>query len=181
MRHSCTAAATLVPTPRANATQIYWVAASAVAHLPSPCAAAKYPRKIYARCLTAGKKGIGHNNPESSCGSGAGFAQSYHCVWTSSAGRRLSRGNRLPAKIRGSHSSRSGPLRNARALLDPWTNCALRKLYHPTRSPAGSYRCGRSKSETSRPRAWTSARGWSRRSGESPMIREVFPGPLAVA
>src|SRR5436190_24321678 len=137
MRHYCTALARSVLTARANATQIYWVAASALAHLPSPCAAAKFPRKIYARCLTAGEKGTGHNKPESSRRSRARLAQSYYCAGTSSTGRRRSRRNRLPAKIRCSHSSRSGPLRNARALLDPWTNCALRKLYHPTRSSAG--------------------------------------------
>ena len=142
MRHSCTALARLVPITRANATQIYWVAASAVAHLPSLCATAKYPRTIYARCLTGGEKGIGHNKPESSRRSRARLAQSYYCARASSAGRRRSRGNRLLAKTRRSHSSRSGPLRNARALLDPWTNCALRKLYHPTRSSAGSHRCG---------------------------------------
>src|SRR5438067_4662581 len=65
MRHYCTALARSVLTARANATQIYWVAASALAHLPSPCAAAKFPRKIYARCLTPGEKGTGHNKPES--------------------------------------------------------------------------------------------------------------------
>ena len=156
MRHYCTVAGRSALIARANATQIYWVAASGFGHLPSPCAAAKYPRKIYASRLGRGGKGIGNNKPESSRRSRARFAQSYDRARASSAGRQRSRGNRLPTKVRGSNSGGSRSLRNAGAVFDPWTNCTLRKLYHSTRSSAGSHRRGRSKSETSGPCDWAS-------------------------
>ena len=156
MRHYCTVAGRSALIARANATQIYWVAASGFGHLPSPCAAAKYSRKIYAGGLGRGRKGVGNNKPESSRRSRARFAQSYDRARASSAGRQRSRGNRLPAKVRGSNSGGSRSLRNAGAVFDPWTNCTLRKLYHSTRSSAGSHRRGRSKSETSGPCDWAS-------------------------
>src|SRR5947207_15532475 len=91
--------------------RFYEVAVSAVGHLLSSCVAANWRGKIHAGCLDRGGKGIGKDKPESSCGSRACFAQSYHCSWTSSRSeeRRVGkeRGPAWPRSCRKKENGRS--------------------------------------------------------------------------
>jgi len=59
MRHYCNSSSQVGSDARANATQIYWVAGSAVAHLPSLCAAANTREKFMRAALLEAKKGLG--------------------------------------------------------------------------------------------------------------------------